>query len=74
MIEELLAQEQRILLASTTNAAIDQALAKLAARPSLAAAVAAGAVVRLGRSEAETFGAELRRHRRPARGAAPRRA
>jgi len=59
VIEELLAQEQRILLASTTNAAIDQALAKLAARPELAAAMAAGAVVRLGRSEAETFGAEL---------------
>jgi fructose-specific component phosphotransferase system IIB-like protein len=59
VIEELLAGEQRILLASTTNAAIDQVLAKLAARPWFAAAVEAGTVVRLGRSEAETFGAEV---------------
>ena len=59
VIEELLAQGKRILLASTTNAAIDQVLAKLAARPWLAAAIEAGQIIRLGRSEAETFGAEL---------------
>ena len=59
VVEELLAQGKRILLASTTNAAIDQVLAKLAARPRLAPALEAGELVRLGRSEAETFGAEL---------------
>ncbi len=59
VIEELLAQGKRILLASTTNAAIDQVLAKLASRPWFAAARDAGSVVRLGRSEQETFGAEL---------------
>jgi len=59
VIEELVAQGQRVLLVSTTNAAIDEVLAKLAARPWFAAAVAAGAAIRLGRSAAETFGAEL---------------
>ena len=59
VIEELLAQEKRILLASTTNAAIDQVLAKLAGQPWFAPAVEAGTIVRLGRSEEETFGAEL---------------
>lgn len=59
VIEELRAQDRRVLLASTTNAAIDQVLAKLAARPWCAAAVEGGAIVRLGRSDAETFGAEL---------------
>jgi len=59
VIEELRAREKRILLASTTNAAIDQVLAKLASRPWFAGAIEAGEVVRLGRSEEETFGAEL---------------
>lgn len=59
VIEELLAQDRRILLASTTNAAIDQLLGKLAARPWFAPAVEAGTLVRLGRSEEDTFGAEL---------------
>jgi hypothetical protein len=59
VVEELLAQDRRILLASTTNAAIDQVLAKLAARSWFAAAVEAGALVRLGRSSEDTFGAEL---------------
>lgn len=59
VIEELLAQDKRILLVSTTNAAIDQVLARLAARPWFAPSVAAGTTLRLGRSEAETFGAEL---------------
>ncbi len=60
VVEELLAQGQRILLASTTNAAIDQILAKLSTTPWFAGAVEAGSLVRLGRSQAETFGAELR--------------
>ena len=59
VLEELLAQGKRILLASTTNAAIDQVLAKLAPRAWFAAAVDAGTVIRLGRSDADTFGAEL---------------
>ncbi|MGH2901232.1 MAG: AAA domain-containing protein, partial [Solirubrobacteraceae bacterium] len=57
VIEELVAQGQRILLASTTNAAIDQVLAKLSGRAWFAESVAAGTLIRLGRSEAETFGA-----------------
>ncbi len=56
VIDELLARGERILIASTTNAAIDQLLAKLAARPWFAP----GTFVRIGRSDAETFGAELR--------------
>src|SRR5262249_16094547 len=59
VIEELLAQDKRILVPSTRNGAIDQILAKLAARPWFLAAIEAGTVVRLGRSEDETFGAEL---------------
>ncbi len=59
VVEELLAQGQRILLASTTNAAIDEVLAKLSTRPWFVAAVEAGTAIRLGRSTAETFGAEL---------------
>jgi hypothetical protein len=59
VIEELRAQGQRILLASTTNAAIDQVLAKLSPRAWFADAVAAGTLIRIGRSDADTFGAEL---------------
>jgi hypothetical protein len=55
VIEELLARGERILLASTTNAAIDQILAKVSARSWFAP----GTFVRLGRSDAETFGTEL---------------
>lgn len=59
VIEELLAQGKRILLASTTNAAIDQVLAKVATRSWFAPMVDAGTAIRLGRSDAETHGAEL---------------
>ncbi len=59
VIEELLAQGQRILLASTTNAAIVQVLAKLAPRAWFSSSVEAGTAIRLGRSDADTFGAEL---------------
>jgi hypothetical protein len=52
VVEELLAHYQRILLASTTNAAIDQILARLAKRPWFAGAVEAGTLIRLGRSSA----------------------
>ena len=66
VIEELLARGERILIVSTTNAAIDQLLAKLATRPWFAP----GPFVRLGRSDAETFGTELHEivdHRQAAR-------
>jgi hypothetical protein len=59
VLEELRAHDKRILLVSTTNAAIDQLLAKLAARPWFAAEVDDGNLVRLGRSDDETFGAEI---------------
>lgn len=59
VVEELRARGKRILLASTTNAAIDQLLAKLAARPWFAPAVASASLIRLGRSDEDTFGAEL---------------
>ncbi|MFT3699970.1 MAG: AAA domain-containing protein [Kofleriaceae bacterium] len=54
-IDELLARGERILLASTTNAAIDQVLAKLSTRSWFAP----GVFVRLGRSDAPTYGTEL---------------
>ncbi len=59
VIEELVAQGKRILLVSTTNAAIDEVLAKLAAQPWFAATLEAGRAIRLGRSQDDTFGAEL---------------
>jgi Cdc6-like AAA superfamily ATPase len=59
VLEELLAHDRRILLVSTTNAAIDQLLAKIAARPWFQAALDAGRFIRLGRSDDDTFGAEL---------------
>jgi hypothetical protein len=59
IVEELIAQHKTILLVSTTNAAIDQVLLKLASRPVFHDTIADGSVVRLGRSDAETFGTEL---------------
>jgi hypothetical protein len=55
ILDELLARGERILLASTTNAAIDQVLAKLAGRPWFVP----GVFVRIGTSDAETFGTEI---------------
>lgn len=54
--DELLAQNRRVLLVSTTNAALDHALAKLAAKPGFGPAIDAGLVVRLGHTERNTFG------------------
>jgi hypothetical protein len=56
---ELLAQKMRILLLSTTNAALDQALGKVAHDPEGKEWIDAGAVVRIGRTEGPTFGAAL---------------
>jgi hypothetical protein len=60
VVEELLAQGKRLLVLSTTHAAVDQALAQMAARPSIAAAIARGEVLRLGHTEADTHGAGAR--------------
>ena len=55
VIDELVARDERVFIVSTTNSAIDQLLAKLATRPWFAP----GAFVRIGRSDADTFGAEV---------------
>lgn len=59
IVTELLAQGQRILLTSTTNAAVDQALAKLADLETAAPYFQRGHIVRLGQTRAETFGTSL---------------
>jgi hypothetical protein len=60
IVGELLAQGLRLLVLSTTNAALDQALEQIAADPEAGDAIQAGKVVRIGRSDAPTFGAALR--------------
>ena len=60
IVNELLVQGMRVVILSTTNAALDQALEKVAADPETAEAIAAGKVVRIGRSDAPTFGTDLR--------------
>ena len=59
IITELLAQGQRLLITSTTNAAVDQALASLAALPNAAPHFAQGEIVRLGQTSAPTYGASV---------------
>src|SRR5436190_9708486 len=56
---ELLLQGMRVLILSTTNAALDQVLAKLAADSEMCEAINAGRIVRIGRSDGPTFGASL---------------
>ena len=51
IVSELLAQGLRVLVLSTTNAALDQALAKIAADLEMGKAIDAGDVVRIGRSD-----------------------
>jgi hypothetical protein len=60
IVSELRAQGLRVLILSTTNAALDQALAKVAAERELAEEIQAGRAVRIGRSDAPTFGAAVR--------------
>src|SRR6185369_6839268 len=60
IVSELLAQRLRVLVLSTTNAALDQALDRIAADPEMAAAIQAGKVVRIGRSDGPASGAALR--------------
>jgi superfamily I DNA and/or RNA helicase len=57
--DELLAQGQRLLILSTTNAAVDQALAQIARRPNLARAIERGELLRLGYSDGDNQGAGL---------------
>ncbi len=57
IVAELTAEGKRVLVASTTNAALDQALARIVATEP--AAATDGSVVRVGRSDAPTFGALL---------------
>jgi hypothetical protein len=51
---------QRVLVTSTTNAAVDQALASLATLDDGRAAIDRGDVVRLGQTQADMHGAGLR--------------
>jgi len=59
IVTELLAQGHRILITSTTNAAVDQALAKLADLEEAYTYFDQGQILRIGQSSAETFGASL---------------
>jgi len=59
VVDELVAQGLRVLLVSTTNAALDHALGQLTARPEFAAEIEAGHVVRIGQTSADTFGAHV---------------
>jgi len=59
IVEELAARGRRVLVASTTNAAVDQALEKLTLREGVKPLFDSGAVVRMGRTDAPTFGAEI---------------
>ena len=60
IVDELVAHGLRILVLSTTNAAVDQALEKIAKEPAMAEAIEKGMVVRIGRSDAPDFGTNLR--------------
>jgi superfamily I DNA and/or RNA helicase len=60
VVRELLAQQKRLLLVSTTNAAVDQALGQIAREADAAEAIARGEIVRIGRTDGETHGAGLR--------------
>lgn len=59
ILQELLAQGQRVLLTSTTNAAVDQALVALSEDDGGREAIERGDVVRLGRPAGATHGAGL---------------
>lgn len=59
IVEELVLGEQRVLVTSTTNAAIDQTLDALVQRPSVKELLVRGEIIRIGKSEAPSAGAEL---------------
>jgi superfamily I DNA and/or RNA helicase len=60
IVAELMTQNLRVLVLSTTNAALDQALERIAEDPEMGEAIQLGRVVRIGRSEGPTCGAALR--------------
>jgi anion-transporting ArsA/GET3 family ATPase len=59
IVLSLLQRGQRVLVTSTTNAAVDQALSRLAQLEDGGAAIDRGEVVRLGQTQADTHGAGL---------------
>ena len=59
IVLSLLQRGQRVLVTSTTNAAVDQALSRLAQIEDGGAAINRGEVVRLGQTQADTHGAGL---------------
>ncbi|MBT3296147.1 MAG: AAA family ATPase [Verrucomicrobia bacterium] len=59
IVTGLLEQGHRVLVTSTTNAAVDQALAKLVALPAAHDYLSNGQIVRVGQTDADTFGASL---------------
>jgi len=69
IVAELLGQGLSILVTSTTNAAVDQALAKLHALEDTRPYFARGDIIRLGQTGEDTYGASLREvlHRRNAK-------
>jgi hypothetical protein len=59
IVAELLARGSCILITSTTNAAVDQVLAKLAESHATQSWLAQGKIVRVGEPQGETYGAAL---------------
>lgn len=59
IVTELLTQKMRVLLLASTNAALDQALQKVAHDPDGKEWIDSGRVVRIGRTDNPTFGAAL---------------
>ena len=59
IVADLLDQGYRVLVTSTTNAAVDQALGKLAGLPQAEEYFQAGQVVRIGQVQGQSFGASL---------------
>ncbi|GIK37902.1 MAG: hypothetical protein BroJett011_17350 [Chloroflexota bacterium] len=60
IVTELLNQGQRLLVTSTTNAAVDQALTHLNRLPEAQTYFERGQIIRMGQTGAETFGASLK--------------
>jgi hypothetical protein len=60
IVNELLTQNLRVLVLSTTNAALDQALERVAQDPDMGEAIHRGRIVRIGRSDGPASGAALR--------------
>ncbi|MCP4750671.1 MAG: AAA family ATPase [Proteobacteria bacterium] len=59
IVTELLARKKRVLITSTTNAAVDQALEKLSNLTDAQKYLNQGQILRIGQSGQETFGAGL---------------